>query len=133
MTTSPLIVPNSQFIDSSVTNWSHHDRNIRFNIPVGVAYKEDPEKVKAILLEAASANKGVMQSPPPDVLFSSYNDSSIDFLLRVWTSEYINRPNVLKSQLYYDIFKRFAEAGVEIPFPQRDIHIRSGMDKIKPS
>ena len=128
-----IIVPNSQFIDSPVTNWSHHDRNIRFNIPVGVSYKEDPEKVKAILIEAANSNKGVMQHPPPDVLFSNYNDSSIDFLLRVWTTEYINRPNVLKSQLYYDIFKRFSEAGVEIPFPQRDIHIRSGFEKIKPS
>lgn len=128
-----VIVPNSQFIDSPVINWSHHDRNIRFNIPVGVSYKEDPEKVKAILIEVAKSNKGVMQSPPPDVLFESYNDSSIDFNLRIWTTDFINRPNVLKSQLYYEIFKRFAEAGIEIPFPQRDIHIRSGWDKIKPS
>ncbi|EON75020.1 Potassium efflux system KefA protein [Lunatimonas lonarensis] len=121
-----IIVPNSQFIDSSVINWSHNDRNIRFNIPVGVAYKEDPENIRKILLKAAEENPGVLDSPSPDVLFQGYGDSSIDFILRIWTSEYINRPQVLKSQLYYDIFRRFREAGVEIPFPQHDLHIRSG-------
>lgn len=126
-----IIVPNSQFIDSAVINWSHNDRNIRFHIPVGVAYKEDPEKVRGILLEAASANKGVLSTPPPDVLFQGYGDSSIDFDLRVWTSDYINKPQVLKSRLYYDIFTRFREAGIEIPFPQHDLHIRSGLKKIE--
>ncbi|MCC5935996.1 MAG: mechanosensitive ion channel [Lunatimonas sp.] len=124
-----IIVPNSQFIDSAVINWSHNDRNIRFHIPVGVAYKEDPEKVRRILLEAASENAGVLKAPPSDVLFQGYGDSSIDFDLRVWTSEYINKPQVLKSQLYYDIFKKFREANIEIPFPQHDLHIRSGFKK----
>ena len=125
-----IIVPNSQFIDNSVINWSYNDGNIRFNIPVGVSYKEDPEKIKKILLEVVERNSGVLKQPKPDVLFDKYNDSSIDFNLRVWTTEYTNRPSVLRSQLYYEIFRRFKEENVEIPFPQRDLHIRSGLHKI---
>ncbi|MCH7403104.1 mechanosensitive ion channel family protein [Belliella kenyensis] len=126
-----VIVPNSQFIDSQVINWSHNDRNIRFNYPVGVSYKEDPEKVKTILIEVATANIGVLDKPAPDVLFDEFGDNSLNFTLRVWTSDYINKPKVLKSQLYFEIFKRFTEEGIEIPFPQRDIHVVSGLEKLK--
>ncbi|WP_215223157.1 mechanosensitive ion channel family protein [Echinicola shivajiensis] len=126
-----VIVPNSQFIDSPVINWSHNDRNIRFNFPVGVSYKEDPQKVKTILMEVATNNEGVLTKPSPDVLFTDYGDNSINFNLRVWTSDYINRPNVLKSQLYYEIFRRFNEEGIEIPFPQRDLHLKSGFEKLE--
>lgn len=128
-----IILPNSQFIDNPVINWSHNDRNIRFNIPVGVSYKEDPEKIKRILLGVVKNNPGVLKYPEPDVLFEQYNDSSIDFNLRIWTSEYINKPKVLKSQLYYAIFAKFREEQVEIPFPQRDLHIRSGLEKFTSS
>ena len=128
-----IIVPNSQFIDNPVINWSHNDRNIRFNIPVGVSYKEDPQKIKSILMKVAKENSGVLDYPEPDVLFKEYNDSSIDFILRLWTSEYINKPQVLKSQIYYEVFKKFREENVEIPFPQRDLHIKSGLEKFKSS
>lgn len=120
-----IIVPNSEFISSTVINWSHSDRNIRFNIPVGVSYNSDPEKVKNVLLEVVNANPGVLKEPKPDVLFDEYDDSSINFNLRVWTNEYINRPGLLKSQLYFEIFKRFKEEKIEIPFPQRDVHIKN--------
>lgn len=123
-----IIVPNSQFIDSPVINWSHHDRNVRFNIPVGVSYKENPERVKEILIQVAKDNSGILTSPSPDVLFDSYGDSSLNFNLRIWTTEYTSKPRVLKSQLYYEIFKRFSAEGIEIPFPQRDLHIRSGLE-----
>jgi small-conductance mechanosensitive channel len=125
-----IIVPNSQFIDSQVINWSHNDRNIRFNFPVGVSYKEDPEKIKRILLDVAKHNSGVLNLPEPDVLFEEFGDSSLNFSLRVWTSEYINRPKVLKSQLYYEIFRIFKEEDVEIPFPQRDLHMKSGFENL---
>jgi len=125
-----IIVPNSQFIDSQVINWSHNERKIRFNFPVGVSYKEDPQKVRTILMEVAKGNNGVLDFPEPEVLFEDYGDSSINFNLRVWTSEYINRPKILKSQLYYEIFRRFGEEGVEIPFPQRDLHLKSGFENM---
>jgi len=119
-----IIVPNSEFISSTVINWSHSDRNVRFNFPVGVSYKEDPEKIKQILIEVADSNLGVLKNPKADVLFTDYADSALVFTLRVWTTEYIVKPGVLKSQLYYEIFRRFKEEGVEIPFPQRDLHIK---------
>ncbi len=125
-----VVVPNSDFINSTVINWSLLDRNVRFNFPVGVSYKEDPERVKALLLEVAHDNPGVLRVPKPDVLIDGFGDSSIDLNLRVWTSRFSDRPRVLRSQLYYAIFRKFRENGVEIPFPQRDMHLRSGFEKI---
>lgn len=121
-----VIVPNSEFINQKVINWSHNDRNIRFHVPVGVSYKEDPARIKEILLEVAEANPDVLKRPAPEVLFVEYGDSSINFDLMIWTSTYINRPKVLMSQLYYVIFEKFKEHNIEIPFPQRDLHLRSG-------
>lgn len=121
-----IIVPNSEFISSTVINWSHNDRMVRFRFPVGVSYSEDPDQVKQLLLEVMKENKGVLRNPPPDVWFDEFGDSSLNFNLMVWTSEYIQRPKALRSQLYYAIFKKFKEHEIEIPFPQRDLHIRSG-------
>jgi small-conductance mechanosensitive channel len=120
-----IIVPNSEFISSRVINWSHIDRNVRLNFPVGVSYRENPESIKKVLLEVAAENEGILKEPKPDVLFSDFGESYLEFNLRVWTREYINRPGVLKSQLYYAIFKKFKEHNVEIPYPHRDILIRN--------
>ena len=118
-----VIVPNTHFVTSTVVNWSHHDRNIRFMIPVGVSYNEDPAKVRDILLKVAKDEPGILDQPEPTVLFDSYGDSALNFNLSVWTQEYMSAPGLLKSRLYFAIFERFREEGVEIPFPQRDIHI----------
>ncbi len=124
-----IIVPNSEFTSNSVTNWSHSNKVVRFNYPVGVAYKEDPERVKKALLEVAAENEGILKNPHPDVLFDSYGDSSLNFNLRVWTMDYMTRPGVLKSQLYYAIFEKFKVLDIQIPFPQRDLHIVSDSTK----
>ncbi|MGA8262968.1 MAG: mechanosensitive ion channel domain-containing protein [Ignavibacteriaceae bacterium] len=126
-----VIVPNSEFISSTVVNWSHTDRNVRFNISVGVSYNADPEKVKQILLDVADNEEGVLKSPKPDVLFDEFADSSLNFKLRIWTSTYITTPGLLKSKLYFEIFKKFKEKGIEIPFPQRDLHIKNTEFKVK--
>jgi len=128
-----IIVPNSDFISSKVINWSYNDRNIRFNIPIGVSYKEDPEIVKKILLEIAGDTTGILKNPAPEVLFSEMGDSSINFILRVWTDKYTSKPAILKSILYFEIFKRFKKADIEIPFPQRDLHIKNTDFKIQSS
>ena len=120
-----IIVPNSDFISSKVINWSYTDKKVRFNIPVGVSYNEDPEQIKKLLLEVVDNNEGVLKNPVPEVLFDEFADSSLNFKLRVWTSVYINRPSVLRSQLYFEIFKKFKQYNIEIPFPQRDIHIKN--------
>lgn len=124
-----IIVPNSDFTSKSVTNWSHANKVVRFNYPVGVSYKSDPEQVKKALLEVAENHQGVLKNPMPDVLFDSYGDNSLNFILRVWTKEYIDRPGVLKSQLYYATFQKFKELDIEVPFPQRDIHLVSVPDE----
>jgi small-conductance mechanosensitive channel len=126
-----IIIPNSDFISSKVINWSYTDRNIRFNIPVGVSYNEDPEIIRKILMEVANENKAVLNKPEPDVLFKEYGDSALVFTLRIWTQQYINRPDILKSEIYYAVFKKFKEHNIEIPFPQRDIHIKNEEIKIK--
>lgn len=126
-----VIVPNSEFISSTVINWSHNDRNVSFRFKVGVSYKEDPRIVKKILMEVAEENSGVLKKPPTQVLFDEFGDSPLNFHLRVWTTEYINRPNILKSQLYFAMFKKFKEAGIEIPFPQRDLNLKSGFENLK--
>jgi small-conductance mechanosensitive channel len=123
-----IIIPNSEFTSSKVINWSHSDRNVRFKIPVGVSYNEDPEVVRKILVEVAQNHPGVLKNPGPGVIFDEYGDSSLNFFLFVWTTNYINRPRILKSELYFEIFKQFKEHGIEIPFPQRDLHFKSGFE-----
>ena len=127
-----VIVPNSDFINMRVINWSHNDKNVRLRFPVGVSYKENPETIKKLLLEVAHSNSGVLNIPEPDVLFDSYGDSSLNFNLSVWTQDYFDRPNILKSELYYAIFRKFKENNIEIPFPQRDIHLKSGFLQERP-
>ncbi len=121
-----VIVPNSDLINKRVINWSHNNRNVRLSFPVGVSYKEDPIVVRELLLKVADSNPGVLKSPPPNVRFDEYGESSLNFDLLVWTTDYIDRPSALKSELYFEIFKIFKQNGIEIPFPQRDIHIKSG-------
>jgi len=122
-----IIIPNADVINKQVINWSHNDRNVRFSIPVGVSYKEDPAMIKKILTDVAEEHPGVLTWPEPEVLFIQYGDSSLDFDLKVWTNHYIDRPIILRSELYYRIFEKFKEHDIEIPYPQRDLHIRSGL------
>ena len=126
-----IIVPNSNLISSTVINWSYNDRRVRFRYPVGVHYKEDPEKVRKLLVEVALENDAVLKDPMPDVQFVEFGDSSLNFLLRVWTTKFIHRRGYLKSELYYAIHKKFKEHNIEIPYPQRDLHLKSGFEPIK--
>ncbi len=120
-----IIVPNNKFIESAVTNWTANDPSVRIALQVGVGYNSDPELVRTLLLEAAAAHPKVLKEPAPDVIFTEYGDSTINFTLRVWTSELAHIPIVLKSDLYFALFKTFAAHNIELPFPQRDLHLRS--------
>lgn len=120
-----IIVPNSEFTSQRVTNWTANDRRVRITLPVGTAYSSDPEKVKQLLLRVASEHGDVLAEPAADVVFTAFGDSSLDFELRVWTMSQVRTPQILKSDLYFSIFKLFKREGVEIPFPQRDLHLRS--------
>jgi small-conductance mechanosensitive channel len=121
-----IIVPNSSFVVETVVNWSHSDRDVRFSVPVGVAYGSDTALVEEVLLGVARANPGVLDATAPRRPFDSFGDSSLNFVLRVWTRTYTTRPMILKSQLNFAIDRAFREHGIQIPFPQRDVHVRSG-------
>ena len=128
-----IIVPNSSFIDSQVINWSLNDRKVRILLPFGVSYNEKPARVRTLIEEVAAETKGILPEPKPEVWFHGFGDSSLDFNLVFWTDSYTETPAVLKSILYYAIFEKFEEHGIEIPFPQRDLHIRSDATKQMPS
>ena len=123
-----VIIPNSDFITGRVTNWSYTDRDVRFHIPVGVSYRSDPEEIRRLLLEVAHTHPGILTHPKPDVLFQEFGESSLNFVLRVWTRDYITTPGLLRSDLNFMINKTFKAHGVEIPYPQRDLHLRSGFE-----
>jgi small-conductance mechanosensitive channel len=126
-----MIVPNSKFIDSPVTNWTYGDPRVRFRIPVGVAYGSDIEKVRAALVAAGKENSHTLQDPAPSVFLEKFGDNAIEFELVVWSSEMSYRPRRYKSDLNFAIEKNLREAGVELAFPQRDLHIRSGVLKVQ--
>jgi small-conductance mechanosensitive channel len=120
-----VVIPNSEFIVKPVVNWTATDRQVRFSLPVGVAYGSDPEQVREVLLQVARENPDVLAVPAPDVIFSAFADSSLNFDLRFWTEVKVQTPLILKSDLYFAIFSAFKERGIEIPFPQRDLHLRT--------
>jgi small-conductance mechanosensitive channel len=126
-----MIVPNSKFIDSPVTNWTYSDPRVRFRVPIGVAYGSDVSKVREALIAAGRSNSHVLEDPAPSVFLNKFGESSIDFELVVWSSEMSHRPSRFKSDLNFAIEEKLREAGIEIPFPQRDLHIRSGAVKIE--
>jgi small-conductance mechanosensitive channel len=126
-----MIVPNTKFIDSPVTNWTYGDPRVRFRIPVGVAYGSDIGKVREALLAVGRENPQTLKDPAPSVFLDKFGDNSIDFELVVWSSEMSYRPSRYRSDLNFAIEEKFREAGIEIAFPQRDLHIRSGVLKVE--
>lgn len=120
-----MIVPNSKFVANTITNWSHDDPKVRFRIPIGVAYGSDVEKVRTLLLEVAREHPHALAEPAPVVYFGGFGESSLDFELAIWSEEMSYRPRRFRSDLNFAIEKKFREAGIEIPFPQRDVHVRS--------
>ena len=126
-----MIVPNSKFIDSPVTNWTYGDPRVRFRIPVGVAYGSNIDKVRAALIAAGKENPHTLSEPEPSVFLEKFGESSIEFELVVWSSEMSYRPRRYRSDLNFAMEKKLREAGIEFAFPQRDLHIRTGVLKVQ--
>ena len=119
-----IIVPNSEFVASNVINWSHGDTKIRLEIEVGVSYNSDIDTVLRCLKEVAQENTEVLNKPEPDVLFVNFGDSSWNMKLRAWIQNPKRHP-IVRSDLNCAIVRKFRQNGVEIPFPQRDLHLKS--------
>jgi len=119
-----VILPNNQLMTTEVVNWTHRSRLGRVKVPVGVSYSTDPEQVKTILLKCASENSTVLSRPVPSVMFIAFGESSLDFELRVFIRD-IDYTLAVASELRFAIKKALDEADIEIPFPQRDVHLKS--------
>ena len=119
-----VIVPNSDFVTSRVVNWTHVDPRVRFRLGVGVSYSSDPHVVEKLLLEVADGNPNVLKTPAPAVVFKEFGESALNFELRVWSSEMAHSAGTLESQLNFAIWDKFKQHGIEVPFPQRDLHIK---------
>jgi small-conductance mechanosensitive channel len=117
-----VIVPNATFISERVVNWTFSDRRRRVDIDVGVKYGTDPEKVIALLVATGRAHPEVLQIPEPIALLTRFGDNSLDFRLHVWTRfEIFVR---VKSELTMAVNAALSGAGMEIPFPQRELHVK---------
>lgn len=130
-----ILVPNSQFINSRVTNWTLRQKFRRMRVPFGVAYGTDKNKVRTAVLEAAVTVPHELKGPnarPADVWLVGFGDSSLNFELVIWVNEEaVKRPASVRAEYNWAIETALGKHGIEIPFPQRDIHIRSGLVPIE--
>ena len=131
LTHEELIIPNANFTTNQVKNLTKSDRLVRVTIPFGVSYKSDPELVRELAVDTGRQHPLVLADPPPRLLFRGYGESSIDFELRAS----INQPEMklqIVSDLYYMLWNALKEQGITIPFPQRDLNLGNGWEKLAP-
>ncbi len=123
-----IIVPNHKFVTENVINWSHNKKPTRFKVAVGVSYQCDVNQVKEILLKSIEELPGAitgLKEYNPVIRLSDFAESSVNFDILFWSYDYF-RFETIKSDLRFIISRRFKENNIEIPFPQRDVHIRNG-------
>jgi len=126
-----IIIPNSKLITENVVNWTHSERKVRFRIPVTVASNVDIRKVEQALLEAAKNVPEVLETPEPGVRFLEFGQNGLEFELRAWTTTLVHRRGKFTSEMNFAIYDKLKEHEIEVPYPQRDIHIRSGTIDLK--
>ncbi len=117
-----VLVPNATLISGNLTNWTLSDRTRRLELPIGVAYGSDPERVIALLVETATTVPGVLAKPSPLALFQSFGDSALNFELRAWT-DHFEEWSAIRSHIAVAVNNRLKAEGIEIPFPQRDVNL----------
>jgi small-conductance mechanosensitive channel len=125
-----ILVPNADLVTEQVVNQTYRDRELRLRINVGVAYGSDTDLVRQVLLRVAREHPEVMRKAEATVRFLDFGESSLDFVLLVWIDDPLAQMRVA-SDLRFAIDRAFREAGIEIPFPQRDLHLRSGWEPVK--
>ena len=130
-TNEEIIVPNNQFTSQEVKNFTKSDRLVQVVAPIGVSYKSDPELVSRLAKETSLQHELVLKDPPPELVFLGYGESSLDFNLLVSVRS-PEKTIQIRSDLYYMLWKVFAENGIEIPFPQRDLNLGTGWDALGP-
>lgn len=120
-----FLIPNEDLITQQVENWSFSNSTVCLKIPVGIAYSSDVRKAMALCEEAARQTERIIQDPPPQCLLVAFGESSVDLELGAWINDPVNGVKNVKSDVLLKIWETFQKEGMEIPFPQRDIHLRS--------
>jgi len=118
------LIPNENLITTEVINWSYSDRKVRVKLPVQISYHDDPEQAMEILLEATKASSRVLTEPPPAARLMGFGDSGIDLELRVWIRDPQQGVANVRSDVNVAIWKAFKGAGITIPYPQQDLHVK---------
>jgi small-conductance mechanosensitive channel len=119
------LVPNEYFITNTVENWSHTDNKVRLKIPFGITYDANPREAIELALDAAASVERVIDDPRPVCLLKGYGDSSVDLELRIWVTDPMNGISNVKSECLLGLWDRLHERGIAIPYPQRDLHLKS--------
>ncbi|HRQ65101.1 MAG TPA: mechanosensitive ion channel [Xanthomonadaceae bacterium] len=123
-----MLIPNENLITSEVVNWSYSDSNVRVKAPVSISYSDDPEAAMAIMVDVGKAHPRVQKHPEPVARLMAFGDNGIELELRVWIDDPQDGINNIRSELFVEIWKRFMEAGITIPYPQRDVHVTTVPD-----
>jgi small-conductance mechanosensitive channel len=126
------LIPNENVISAEVVNWSYSDRAVRLKLPVQISYKDNPRTALALLLKAAEGHARVLREPPPASRVIKFDDNGIALELRFWIQDPEDGVNNVRSDLHLAIWDRFEEAGITIPYPQRDIHLAGGWPAAPP-
>ena len=119
------LIPNEDLVTGQVINWSYSDKNIRLEVPFGVSYASDPHRVRQIAMEAATRATRVLKTPAVVCHLTSFGDSSVNFILRFWISDPAGGVVNVKSDVLLALWDALKENGIEIPYPQRDVHLKS--------
>jgi small-conductance mechanosensitive channel len=120
-----IMIPNEDFVTTRVINWTYSNTKGRVAINIGVSYKSDIKKARELILEAAREHERCSQDPEPTCFLREFADSSVNFLLFFWVDDIIKGRYQPQSEVMFAIWDKFAENNIEIPFPQRDVHIKN--------
>jgi len=124
------LIPNENLITGEVINWSYSQNLVRLRVPVGVAYGSDLEKARELMLAAAADTLRVLKDPKPSYLITGLGDNAVNLEVRVWINDPQNGIASVKSDLFRGILQRFRDHGIEMPYPQRDVHLKSIPDTL---
>jgi small-conductance mechanosensitive channel len=119
-----VVVPNGTLLSEKLINWTLSDMNRRIDVEVGVAYGSDPRRVLALLREVALGTPGITPEPAPAIVFKGFGANSLDFGIRAWTNDFGDWVTI-RTEMTARVCEAFAQEGIEIPFPQHDVHLRS--------
>ena len=125
------LIPNEELIINRVENWSYSHELVRLKIPVGIHYKSNINKAIEICVNSANSIERVLSEPKSVCLLKEFDDSSVNLEVRIWIHDPMNGCSNVKSQVLLEIWNQFADNGIEIPYPQRDVHIKNLPDELK--